>query len=195
MDVSLPVLYKYVGNRVDQMVDEGLVKELKGMFTADAATDYTRGIRRAIGAPEMDPYFRVEDKIQDEGIKKLLLNAAIQEMKENTCKLVNSQLGKIQRLEKSTRVGNAQDRCHVCFRPKIWYDCCLLWMHVSILEVLYDHVRKRIDQMMEEGLVDAGSVCSRRKLHERYPVGWAIGAPGDGQVFRSEKIIMDQASS
>ncbi|KAI9182774.1 hypothetical protein LWI28_028744 [Acer negundo] len=96
MDVSLPVLYKYVGKRVDQMVDEGLVKELRGMFAA--AADYTRGIRRAIGAPEMDPYFQVEDKIQDEGIKKLLLNAAIQEMKENTCKLVNSQLGKIQRL-------------------------------------------------------------------------------------------------
>ncbi|KAK1559996.1 hypothetical protein Q3G72_020968 [Acer saccharum] len=98
MDVSLPVLYKYVGKRVDQMVDEGLVKELRGMFMADAAVDYTRGIRRAIGAPEMDPYFRVEDKIQDESIKKLLLNAAIQEMKENTCKLVNSQLGKIRRL-------------------------------------------------------------------------------------------------
>ncbi|KAK4835878.1 hypothetical protein QYF36_015658 [Acer negundo] len=99
MDVSLPVLYKNVGKRIDKMVDEGLVEELRGMFVqGEKAIDYTRGIRRAIGAPEMDLYFRVEDRIKDESIKKLLLNAAIQEMKDNTCKLVNSQLRKIQRL-------------------------------------------------------------------------------------------------
>ncbi|TXG64494.1 hypothetical protein EZV62_011488 [Acer yangbiense] len=99
MDVSLPVLYKHVGKRIDKMVDRGLVEELRGMFVLEKeAVDYTSGIRRAIGAPEMDLYFRVEDRIEDEGIKKLLLNAAIQDMKDNTCKLVNSQLGKIQRL-------------------------------------------------------------------------------------------------
>ncbi|KAK1560273.1 hypothetical protein Q3G72_024392 [Acer saccharum] len=99
MDVSLPVLYKRVGKRIDEMVDKGLVEELRGMFVLEKeAVDYTTGIRRAIGAQEMDLYFRVEDRIEDEGVKKLLLNAAIQDMKDNTCKLVNSQLGKIQRL-------------------------------------------------------------------------------------------------
>ncbi|KAI9174679.1 hypothetical protein LWI28_021118 [Acer negundo] len=99
MDVSLPVLYKNVGKRIDKMVDVGLVEEHRGMFIHEKeAVDYIRGIRRVIGAQEMDSYFRVEDKIEDEGIKKLLLNAAIQEMKDNTCKLVNTQLGKIQRL-------------------------------------------------------------------------------------------------
>ncbi|KAL5858146.1 hypothetical protein ACOSQ3_005604 [Xanthoceras sorbifolium] len=96
MDVSLPVLYKYVGTRIDQMVDDGLVEEVRGMYVPGA--DYTRGVRRAIGAPEMDRYFRVERTIQDEGIKRLFLNDAILEMKENTCKLVDCQLGKIQRL-------------------------------------------------------------------------------------------------
>ncbi|KAK4842929.1 hypothetical protein QYF36_001712 [Acer negundo] len=99
MDVSLPVLYKNVGKRIDKMVDMGLVEEHREMFVLEKeVVDYTRGIRRVIGAQEMDSYFRVEDKIEDEGIKKLLLNAAIQEMKDNTCKLVNTQLRKIQRL-------------------------------------------------------------------------------------------------
>ncbi|KAK3195552.1 hypothetical protein Dsin_026862 [Dipteronia sinensis] len=116
MDVSMPVLYKYVGKRIDQMVDKGLVEELRGMFVLEEeAVDYSRGIRRTIGAPEMDLYFRVEDRIEDEGIKKLLLNAAIQEMKDNTCKLVNSQLGKIQRLRNQLGWENAPDRRYMCF--------------------------------------------------------------------------------
>ncbi|KAJ4716463.1 Adenylate isopentenyltransferase [Melia azedarach] len=97
MDVSLPVLYKYVGKRVDQMVGAGLVDETRKMFVPGA--DYSRGIRRAIGAPELDYYFQVEQQLEDDEIgRKMLLEDAIQEVKDNTCKLVNKQLEKIKRL-------------------------------------------------------------------------------------------------
>ncbi|XP_044489987.1 adenylate isopentenyltransferase 5, chloroplastic-like [Mangifera indica] len=97
MDVSLPVLCKYVAKRVDKMVELGLVDEVREMFDPEA--DYTRGIRRAIGAPEMHRYFEIEGQdMVDEATKRMFLNAAIEEIKDNTCKLVNNQLEKIRRL-------------------------------------------------------------------------------------------------
>ncbi|XWS34380.1 hypothetical protein CRYUN_Cryun21dG0034000 [Craigia yunnanensis] len=98
VDVSLPVLYERVGKRVDQMVIAGLVEELREMFVPGA--DYTRGIRRAIGAPEMESYFMVEkDTSVDEATKSSILSNAIEEIKINTQKLIDSQLGKIRRLK------------------------------------------------------------------------------------------------
>ncbi|XVE85552.1 hypothetical protein DITRI_Ditri17bG0099400 [Diplodiscus trichospermus] len=96
--VSLPVLYKRVGKRIDQMVVAGLVEEVREMFVP--GTDYTRGIRRAIGAPEMEPYFMVEkDTSVDEATKSSILDNAIEDMKTNTRKLIDSQLEKISRLK------------------------------------------------------------------------------------------------
>ncbi|KAJ0076485.1 hypothetical protein Patl1_36333 [Pistacia atlantica] len=70
MDVSLPVLHRLYA-----------------------------GVRRAIGAPEMHKYLEIEGHdMVDETTKRILLNAAIEEIKDNTCKLVNSQLEKIRRL-------------------------------------------------------------------------------------------------
>lgn len=63
--------------------------------------DYTRGIRRAIGVPELDSYFRAEMMVKmDKKSKEVLLRAAIDEIKTNTHKLVLSQSAKIQRLRK-----------------------------------------------------------------------------------------------
>ncbi|KAE8698082.1 Adenylate isopentenyltransferase 5 [Hibiscus syriacus] len=99
VDVSPIVLHNRARERVDQMVAAGLVDEVRGMFR-DGGGDYTRGIRRAIGVPEMEAYFTVED---DENVKeatkgKILANC-IDEIKENTLKLIDSQLGKIRRLK------------------------------------------------------------------------------------------------
>ncbi|KAI5005672.1 hypothetical protein ZWY2020_032915 [Hordeum vulgare] len=58
VDAETSVLERYVGDRVDCMVEQGLVGEVREFFRADA--DYSRGIRRAIGVPEMDAYFRME---------------------------------------------------------------------------------------------------------------------------------------
>ncbi|KAA0036515.1 adenylate isopentenyltransferase 5 [Cucumis melo var. makuwa] len=95
-DVALPVLYKYIGKRVDQMVELGLVEEVREMFVPGA--DYSRGIRRAIGAPELESYFKAEKNNEEETYKKELLKSAIHEIKENTCKLALRQFGKIHRL-------------------------------------------------------------------------------------------------
>ncbi|XP_057956791.1 adenylate isopentenyltransferase 5, chloroplastic-like [Malania oleifera] len=94
--VALPVLYSFVSNRVDRMVQSGLVDEVRGMFDPEA--DYTRGIRRAIGVPELDPFFRAEGSAAEETRAKLLQDA-IREIKENNCKLAYRQLHKIRRLD------------------------------------------------------------------------------------------------
>ncbi|KAK1277290.1 hypothetical protein QJS04_geneDACA017794 [Acorus gramineus] len=98
--VSASVLHAFVRDRVDQMVEAGLVEEVRGMFRPDA--DYSKGIQRAIGAPEMDEYLRysVTGEIGDEQKKEAMLHAAIEEIKENTKKLTFSQLEKIDRLRR-----------------------------------------------------------------------------------------------
>ncbi|KAH7517877.1 adenylate isopentenyltransferase 5, chloroplastic [Ziziphus jujuba] len=100
VDVSLPVLFEYIGRRVDQMVEDGLVEEIREMFKPGA--DYSRGIRRAIGIPELEKYFLVEKKLNEDlggDYKEALLRVAIEETKINTCKLVFRQLEKIHRMK------------------------------------------------------------------------------------------------
>ncbi|CAL5323612.1 unnamed protein product [Camellia sinensis] len=94
LDVSLPVLHSFVSKRVDQMVDAGIVDEVRKLFIPGA--DYTRGIRRAIGVPEMDKYFRLKPEIDNE-TKEMLLGVVIEEIKVNTRILVHTQLTKIRR--------------------------------------------------------------------------------------------------
>ncbi|KAJ1405123.1 P-loop containing nucleoside triphosphate hydrolase [Sesbania bispinosa] len=100
VDVSMPVLHSYVAERVDQMVSNGMVNELRPFFSPNG--DYSRGIRKAIGVPEFDEYFRNEAFV-DEETRKVLLEKAISEMKLNTCKLARKQLGKIHRLRNVKR--------------------------------------------------------------------------------------------
>ncbi|KAL2235548.1 UNVERIFIED_CONTAM: Adenylate isopentenyltransferase 5, chloroplastic [Sesamum indicum] len=96
MDVAIPVLHSYVSKRVDQMVDSGLVEEGKAFFDPKIR-DYDYGIRRAIGVPEMDEFFRSEGLVDGETRAKLL-KAAIDEIKMNTCKLACRQVEKILRI-------------------------------------------------------------------------------------------------
>ncbi|XP_026439020.1 tRNA dimethylallyltransferase 2-like isoform X1 [Papaver somniferum] len=56
VDVSLPVLDKYVEQRVDCMIDAGLLNEVYDIYNANA--DYTRGIRQAIGVREFEDFLR-----------------------------------------------------------------------------------------------------------------------------------------
>lgn len=95
VDVSLPVLHSFVSERVDRMVELGLVDEVKQMF--DPQADYSSGIRRAIGVPELDQYLRAESLL-DHKIRNKFLEAAITKIKENTCNLSCRQLQKIHRL-------------------------------------------------------------------------------------------------
>ncbi|GMI71785.1 isopentenyltransferase 5, Arabidopsis thaliana ISOPENTENYLTRANSFERASE 5 [Hibiscus trionum] len=102
VDVSSRILHKRARERVDQMVAAGLVEEARGMFVPGGGDyHYGRGIRRAIGVPEMAAYFTVEnDESVDEATKGEILASCIDEIKANTLKLIDSQLGKIRRLQK-----------------------------------------------------------------------------------------------
>ncbi|KDP40100.1 hypothetical protein JCGZ_02098 [Jatropha curcas] len=96
VDVSLPVLHSFVSERVDRMVKAGLVNEVKKVFDPNN-TNYSQGIRRAIGVPELDQYFRKEG-IVDTKTRAKLLDLAIEKIKENNCILSCRQLQKIHRL-------------------------------------------------------------------------------------------------
>lgn len=98
LDVSPHVLNTYVSKRVDQMVEQGLVDEVRGIFAPNK--DYTKGIRTAIGVPEMDKYLRAEANKDDlsDAEKKVLLQSAIAEIKANTISLTHRQVEKIRRL-------------------------------------------------------------------------------------------------
>ncbi|XP_057964211.1 adenylate isopentenyltransferase 5, chloroplastic-like [Malania oleifera] len=110
LDVSVPALHAHVSKRVDQMVAAGLLEEVREIFVPGA--DYDKGIRRAIGVPEMDPYLRAESAAagaeEDKKRKEALLRSGIEAIKANTCELTCCQIGKIQRLR--NEVGWAMHR-------------------------------------------------------------------------------------
>ncbi|ESW11141.1 hypothetical protein PHAVU_008G005300 [Phaseolus vulgaris] len=109
VDVSLPVLFPYLDKRVDEMVDAGVVEEIREYFVAGA--DYSRGIRRAIGVPELGEYFLVEKEMDDEVQKEKMLQHAITKTKENTRRLSEMQLWKIQKMNyerKMTRIDSTK---------------------------------------------------------------------------------------
>ncbi|OVA02977.1 tRNA isopentenyltransferase [Macleaya cordata] len=96
VDVSLPVLHSFVSDRVDHMIEAGLIDEVRNIF--DPEGDYNQGIRRAIGVPEMDRFLRAEAIGADYQTRAKLLDEAINEIKANNCRLACRQLQKIQRL-------------------------------------------------------------------------------------------------
>ncbi|KAG8653851.1 adenylate isopentenyltransferase 3, chloroplastic [Manihot esculenta] len=96
VDVSMPVLNDFLCKRVDEMVFKGMVDEVRNIF--DPLADYSRGIRRSIGVPELDKYLRAEAFSDGENCERLFLEA-IREVKNNNCKLAHRQLEKIRRLK------------------------------------------------------------------------------------------------
>jgi len=97
LDVSLPILFPYLDKRVDEMVKAGMVDEIREFFVPGA--DNTKGIRRAIGVPELDSYFEIEMKKGiDDGQKEEILKEAIRKTKQNTFILAENQLSKIQNM-------------------------------------------------------------------------------------------------
>ncbi|XP_015057455.1 adenylate isopentenyltransferase 5, chloroplastic-like [Solanum pennellii] len=79
-------LYKgleIVTNKITHAEKQGLVDEVRQIFIPDA--DYTKGIRRFIGVPEMDRYLREETNIDgDDESKQMILQASISSIKCNT---------------------------------------------------------------------------------------------------------------
>ncbi|XP_042485851.1 adenylate isopentenyltransferase-like [Macadamia integrifolia] len=109
VDLSFNVLCDYLKVRVDDMLAIGMIEELAEFYDPDKA-DSEVGIRKAIGIPELDRYFRrfpprrrrrtdLEEDVQKEKEeRKRALEEAVQEIKENTCELAKIQMEKIVRL-------------------------------------------------------------------------------------------------
>lgn len=57
VDASLPVLDRYVEERVDCMIEAGLLHEVFEIYNPNA--DYTRGLRQAIGVQEFENFLGV----------------------------------------------------------------------------------------------------------------------------------------
>ncbi|XP_037497068.1 tRNA dimethylallyltransferase 2 isoform X1 [Jatropha curcas] len=57
VDAAIPVLDQYVGQRVDCMIDAGLLGEVYDIYNPNA--DYTRGLRQAIGVREFEDFLGV----------------------------------------------------------------------------------------------------------------------------------------
>lgn len=114
MDASLPVIDKYVDQRVDQMVNSGLLQEVLEIYKPDAV--YTQGLRQAIGVREFEDFLRVYlsqglaftsvEKLKEnintilrtslENPLKQILQDAIDKVKLNTRRLVRRQVNNIQ---------------------------------------------------------------------------------------------------
>ncbi|KAK0605539.1 hypothetical protein LWI29_027926 [Acer saccharum] len=56
-DVATPVLDQYVEQRVDSMIDAGLLHEVYDIYNVNA--DYTRGLQQAIGVREFEDFLKV----------------------------------------------------------------------------------------------------------------------------------------
>ncbi|XP_034910050.1 tRNA dimethylallyltransferase 2 [Populus alba] len=129
VDADIPVLDRYVEQRVDSMIDAGLLGEVSEIYNYNA--EYTRGLRQAIGVREFDNFLRVyisdekghdstgslfvqsknkdvkllKDNTReilhssDDNQLKILLAEAIDKVKANTRRLVRVQKRRLTRLQ------------------------------------------------------------------------------------------------
>ncbi|KAL5974579.1 hypothetical protein ACLOJK_031249 [Asimina triloba] len=128
VDASLTVLDKYVDQRVDSMMNAGLLAEVHDIYNPNAT--YTRGLRQAIGVREFEEFLRCyysnakvlpPDNSEDgsgfsgelwipltdlreilessDNNLKILLNEAIAKLKSNTRRLVRRQKRRLNRLK------------------------------------------------------------------------------------------------
>ncbi|KAK6913876.1 hypothetical protein RJ641_021197 [Dillenia turbinata] len=104
VDVMLPVLWSFVRVRVDRMVEMGLVDEVREFF--NPLGDYSTGLRRAIGVPEMDHFLRADIELVNKEVLVIYLEQAINKIKSNTFKLACKQVQKIDRLRRLWRGKN-----------------------------------------------------------------------------------------
>ncbi|KAJ0256226.1 Adenylate isopentenyltransferase 1 [Hirschfeldia incana] len=101
VDVSETVLFEYLLRRVDEMMGSGMFEELSRFYDPVKASTTRFGIRKAIGVPEFDGYFKMyppgEEKKWD-SVRRAAYDKAVEEIKENTLRLARRQIVKIEKL-------------------------------------------------------------------------------------------------
>ncbi|KAF8082884.1 hypothetical protein N665_0803s0006 [Sinapis alba] len=101
VDVSEPVLFEYLLKRVDEMMGSGMFEELSGFYDPVKASRTRFGIRKAIGVPEFDAYFKMyppeKERKWDSG-RRAAYDKAVEDIKENTLRLAKRQVWKIEKL-------------------------------------------------------------------------------------------------
>ncbi|KAL0731294.1 hypothetical protein Bca4012_027388 [Brassica carinata] len=104
VDVSEPVLFEYLLKRVDEMMGSGMFEELSGFYDPVKASRTRFGIRKAIGVPEFDAYFKMYPPEKENRGKKwsprrrAAYDKAVEDIKENTLRLARRQVWKIEKL-------------------------------------------------------------------------------------------------
>lgn len=96
MDASLPVLDRYVDERVDCMMGSGLLNEVYDIFNPNA--DYTRGLRQAIGVREFESFLRAiggaicdaRNENTDGSVSLKSVNSGDKILKEHMREILNS---------------------------------------------------------------------------------------------------------
>ncbi|XP_010511841.1 PREDICTED: adenylate isopentenyltransferase 1, chloroplastic-like isoform X3 [Camelina sativa] len=103
VDVSETVLYEYLLKRVDEMMDSGMFEELSGFYDpVKSGLEPRFGIRKAIGVPEFDGYFKEypPGTIKwDDALRKAAYDKAVDDIKRNTWTLAKRQIKKIEMLK------------------------------------------------------------------------------------------------
>ncbi|XP_010524014.1 PREDICTED: adenylate isopentenyltransferase 3, chloroplastic-like [Tarenaya hassleriana] len=131
VDVSMPVLHGFVSERVDKMVEKGMVEEVREIFDL-WDTDYTRGSRKAIGVPELDSYFRAEPFL-DSREREELLREVIEDVKRNTCALACRQRQKIERLVRAKKWSIQRLDATAVFRQRrSTVDADVAWERLAV---------------------------------------------------------------
>ncbi|KAL3850328.1 hypothetical protein ACJIZ3_012210 [Penstemon smallii] len=115
VDASLPELDRYVEQRVDLMVDSGLLREVCDIYKSNA--DYTRGLRQAIGVREFEDFLKyywkserqeptneldvhqIMKSFTEDQPKVLMLKEATEKVKLNTRRLLRRQRRRLSRLQ------------------------------------------------------------------------------------------------
>ncbi|GMJ03303.1 isopentenyltransferase 1, Arabidopsis thaliana isopentenyltransferase 1 [Hibiscus trionum] len=110
VDVAWSVLSDYLCERVDDMLESGMLEELAQFY--DPTKEGIRvGLRKAIGVPEFDKYFKKYPPWESEEngtvparcdrVRRDAYEEAVREIKDNTCRLAERQVGKIKRLREA----------------------------------------------------------------------------------------------
>ncbi|KAJ4884218.1 hypothetical protein Rs2_34311 [Raphanus sativus] len=100
VDVSETVLFEYLLKRVDEMMGSGMLEELSGFYDPVKASATRFGIRKAIGVPEFDGYFKMYPPGEKkwDPVRRAAYDKVVEEVKENTLRLARRQIVKIEKL-------------------------------------------------------------------------------------------------